>query len=88
MRRARWPVGAKIASHLLLASSDVVEVDRAVEHGPRTLWLIIRHLMASFVDASEGEVAVLSHFAVLLPTPHQWRIAGLSEFLRVLVLQP
>ena len=43
--------------------------------------------MAGFVDASEGEVAVFSHLAVLLSAPDERRIALLGELLRVLVLQ-
>ena len=51
------------------------------------LTLVVWHLVASFVDSSEAEIAVFSDLAVLLSAPDERSIALLGEFLRVLVLQ-
>jgi hypothetical protein len=42
--------------------------------------LVVGDFMAGFVDAQEGEVAVLSHFAVFGAVDEERRVAGGAKF--------
>lgn len=48
--------------------------------------LVVRHHVASLVDASEGEVAILARLTVLHPVNEEGRVPGGLELLAVLVL--
>lgn len=62
-------------------------VECAVEDRKGGLRLVVWDLMARFVDTSEGEVAVLAHFAVFHAIVHEGLVAGSGELGRVGVVQ-
>lgn len=71
-------------------------IDRAIgkhlllQHAPEELQrrdrLVVGNLVASLVDAREGEVAVLPHFAVLNSVDNKGRVARGAEFVAVRIV--
>lgn len=51
------------------------------------LTLVVRHGMASLVDAREAEITILAHFAVLFAAVHEGRVARGAELRGVFVLK-
>lgn len=55
-------------------------IESAVKHGKCSNGLIVGNFMASFVNAQEGQVSVLTHFAVFGAVDGERLIAGGGEF--------
>lgn len=75
----RGPVRAVVGDILGRAVRQFEVLQRATEHLERCGGLVVGHLVAGLVHAEEGEVAELSHFAVLLLVHHEGLIPGGSE---------
>lgn len=87
MRRRLRPARSQIRRNLLLPRRDIHAVDRPVEQRKRGLRLVVRDLVAGFVHAGEGEVAVLFRLAPLLAVGHHGGVARLAELRAVGVVQ-
>lgn len=62
-------------------------VDGSVEESKSTLRLVVRHLVAGFVDTKETQVAVLANLSVLSTVDGEGLIAGSSELLAMSVVE-
>ena len=75
----RIPLGAIIGRDILLPRGDVLEAEHALEHLEGGFGLVEGDLVAGFVDAGEGEIAVLADFAVLGAGDREGGVAGFGE---------
>ena len=78
---------AQIARDLLRAGRGVPVVDRAVEQREGCDGLVVGDLVAGFVDAREGEVAVFAGLAVFDAVDGHGDVAGGVEFVGVCVVE-
>ena len=87
MRRIRLAARAVVRRDLLLTGGDIQELDGTLEQCERGLRLVVGHLMAGFVDAGEGEVAVFARLAVLHAAVGEGSVAGRGELFAVGVVE-
>ncbi len=83
MRCIRSSVSAVVGNVLGCTVRQFEVIERPAEHLERCDRLVVGHLVAGLVHSEEGEVAELSHFAVLLAVDHERLVAGCSKLGRV-----
>ena len=59
-------LGVVAGRQIYLSRGDILEAKNTPEHLKSCYWLVERYFMTGFVDAQEGEIAMLAYLAVFI----------------------